>query len=363
MAINLPVTVFKTAIMKKILNKLLLISAVMSLLYACKKDETQIILKKGVAPVLNASQTSLVLTAATAADTVEAFSWTASDYGFDAAVKYTLQIAKGGTSFAAPKEVSMGSGLVQKYTTADFNQLALILGLAPNSTGQLEVRVKSAISDSIPVIYSNTLSLSVKPYLVIINYPSLWVPGDYQGWDPASAPKISSRAANGIYEGYVNITAGTLQFKYTSDPDWNHTIYGWASSAVAGSDVTGTFNTTGGNLFVPSAGYHLLKGNTNNNTWSGTKITSWSLIGDFNAWGSDVDMTYNTTTKLWTATINPGAAGGFKFRANHAWTINFGDTGADLSLEYDGANVAITPGSHLITLDLHVPGNYTYTIQ
>lgn len=319
-------------------------------------------MKPGVPPAVQLSAPTLVLTAANAADTVTTISWSASDYGFSAAVNYTVEIGKAGTNFVNAKEIVTGSKRELKYTGFELNQLALLRGLVPNSAGQLEVRIRSQLSDSLS-IYSEKATLSITPYLVIINYPSLWVPGDYQGWDPASAPKISSKLGNGVYEGYVNIASGNLKFKYTSDPDWNHTNYGWASSTTTGNNVTGTFNTTGGDLFVPVAGYYLLKANTNNNTWSATKINSWSLIGDFNAWGGDVDMTYDATTKVWTGTINPAAAGVFKFRANHDWPINFGDTGADLGLDYDGANIPITAGSHVIKLDLSVPGNYTYTIQ
>jgi len=46
-----------------------------------------------------------------------------------------------------------------------------------------------------------------------------------------------------------------------------------------GNDVNGTFNTTWGNLFVPVPGNYLLKANTHNNTWGGTK-TTWAMIGD-----------------------------------------------------------------------------------
>src|ERR1700674_314096 len=107
--------------MKSLFNKLLLISMASCLFYSCKKDEVKTILKTGAAPSLTASQSTLVLSAANATDTSEVFSWTASDYGYKAAVKYTLQIAKAGTNFAAPKEVNMGNGLVQKYTGLDFN--------------------------------------------------------------------------------------------------------------------------------------------------------------------------------------------------------------------------------------------------
>jgi hypothetical protein len=351
--------------MKKIYNPLFLISIVTCLLYACKKDETKTFLKAGKAPVLTASAPTLVLTAVTAADTVEAFSWTASDYGYTAAVRYSLQIAKGGTNFAAPREISMGNGKVLKYTAGDLNQLSIILGLPPGSAGQLDIRVKSSISDSVAAIYSNKVTVAITPYLVIINYPSLWVPGDYQGWDPASAPKVSSKAANGIYEGYVFFQGGSLKFKYTSHPDWNHTNYGWASSTTTGNDVAGTFNTTGGDLFVPVVGYYLLKANTNNNTWSGTK-TTWSIIGNAptlsNNWTNDVPMTYDATNKVWTVTTT-FVAGAFKFRANNDWAINFGDTGGDLSVEYNGTDIQITtPGTYTIKLDLK-PGNYNYSKQ
>jgi len=353
--------------MKNIFIRLFLITIVGIIFYACKKDEVKTVLKDGQAPELTASKTTIVLVDTTASDTTIIFSWTRSNYGFKAAVRYTLQIAIAGTNFTAPKEVSMGNSIVQKYTVGDFNQLSVIQGLVPNNAGQLEARIKSSISDSIPAIYSNIVALSVTPYLVVINYPSLWVPGDYQGWDAASAPKISSKNANGIYEGYVSIVGGTHQFKYTSDPDWNHTIYGWASSTVNGTDVSGTFNTTGGNLFVPGDGFYLLKGNTNNNTWSGA-ITTWAIIGDAptlsNNWTNDVPMTYDAVNNVWKVTTTL-AAGNFKFRANGAWTLNFGDTGADLSLDYDGDNIAVPntlTGTRTITLDLK-PGNYTYTIQ
>lgn len=348
--------------MKQLFNKFLTAVIFSSLLISCKKDLEKTTIQPPVAPILSLSPVAVILSAANAADTVETISFIASKYGFSAAVNYTIQVAKAGTNFVSPKEINLGSKTQLKFSGADLNQLALLRGLPPGSAGSLEIRVKSSLSDSL-IIYSDKVTLTVTPYLVIINYPSLWVPGDYQGWDPGKAPKISSKSGNGVYEGYVNITPGSLQFKYTSDADWNHTTYGWASSTTSGNNVSGTFNTSGGNLFVPVAGYYLLKGNTTANTWSGTIINTWSLIGDFNSYNGDVDMTYNAAAKLWTGTISPAANGAFKFRANHDWAINFGDDGGDLILDYNGANLPVTAGSHLITLDLSAPGNYTYKVQ
>jgi hypothetical protein len=53
-----------------------------------------------------------------------------------------------------------------------------------------------------------------------------------------------------------------------------------------------------------------------------------------------------------------------KFRANDAWTLNYGDTGADGSLEPDGGNIAVpTTGTYIVTLDLSNPRAYTYSLQ
>ncbi|TAD85241.1 MAG: DUF5116 domain-containing protein [Bacteroidetes bacterium] len=354
--------------MRKLKLFTFLLASFTGLLNGCKKDEIKTVLTQNVAPVFSASKTSVVLTPATAADSVLEFTWTRSQHGFKAAVRYTLQIARAGTNFAAPREVNMGNRTNQKYTVGDLNQLAIILGLAPNNAGQLEARVKSSITDSVANLNSNVIAIALTPYLVVVNYPSLWAPGEYQGWNPASAPKVSSRASNGIYEGYVNIVNSNRSFKFTSHPNWDNVNYGWVSSTVTGANVTGTFAPgASGNLFVPNSGFYLLTANTNNNTWSGTS-TSWSLIGSAptasNNWAVDVPMTYNSATNLWTVTTNL-AAGVFKFRANNAWALNFGDTGADLILDYNGTDIVVPAalaGSRTITLDLKA-GNYTYTIQ
>src|SRR6185369_4601789 len=216
-------------------------------LFSCKKDETRAIVTVGAPATLAASSTTLVLdsSAANRNNTVVTFTWTPANFGYQAGIKYTLQIAKAGANFANPKEYTFDGGLQQSFSHADFNQVALLLGLAPAANGTLEARVRSTVSAKVDTIYSNKLTITVKPYLVIINYPSLWVPGAYQGWDPGSAPKISSQFANGQYEGYVNLTGTDFNFKLTSDPDWGHTNYGYATGTTSGNNVSGTLSTSG----------------------------------------------------------------------------------------------------------------------
>jgi hypothetical protein len=190
-------------------------------------------------------------------------------------------------------------------------------------------------------------------------YGSLWVPGDYQGWAPASAPTLASPAANGSYEGYVDITT-TNGFKFTSEPSFNGTNYG----DTAGNGESGFLNAGGGNnLNIATAGYYFIQTSTKALTWSATQMT-WGLIGDFNGWSTDVPMTYNATSQVWTGTVTAASAGGFKIRANGNWNFSYGTGGSANSLTAaGGGNIPITAGTHTITFDLHIPGYYTYSIQ
>jgi hypothetical protein len=191
----------------------------------------------------------------------------------------------------------------------------------------------------------------------------LYVPGDYQGWTPATAPALGAPANDGNFDGYVNIPAGgSYAFKFTTKPDWSNSL---------GDGGNGTLIPGGGgNLAVPAGGYYHILGNTVANTWSAT-ATTWSLIGSFAAssWGKDIPMMYDANNHIWTATITTAASDQFKFRANNDWGLNYGDPGKG-SLVVNGNNIgdpahsgAIMPGTHIVTLYLNNPGYYTYMIQ
>ncbi len=90
-------------------------------------------------------------------------------------------------------------------------------------------------------------------------------------------------------------------------------------------------------------------------------LSDWGLVGDatVNSWnGPDMEM-YETATNKYAlfATLTSGE---IKFRFNEDWGQNFGDNGADGTLEDGGANIAIPgPGTYFITLDLNTK---TYTV-
>ena len=171
----------------------------------------------------------------------------------------------------------------------------------------------------------------------------------------------------GLYEGYIDFPAGGVHyFKYTSTPDWGHVVYGDGGN--------GNLTVNGkASLVVPDGGYYELSADLSKNKWTATK-TTWSIIGNATpgGWEKDTPLTYDSVKQVWTATVAITASGSFKFRANNAWKIDFGiDEAGDLQyadnplLPYNAGLRDLTvpsDGMYIVTLDLHVPGSYTYSL-
>lgn len=353
--------------MKNKLIPIIFSALALLLVNGCKKDSVNVIAAEGKPATLNASVSTLVLTSAAATANAVTFSWNKADYGYKAAIQYTVQMDKKGNNFVSAKEyVIDASAVSQQLTVADLNNALVLMGFSPGSASELEVRLKSELRTDENTLYSNVLTLTVTPYPVIIVYPSLYVPAAYQGWVPSTAERVSSVLDNKEYQGYVYFAdAANLVFKFTADLQWT-TTYGWASSTNSDIYAGGTMSSTAsGNLFVPSTGYYLLTANLNNNSWTATK-TTFSIIGDATpgGWDADTDMTFDAVSKEWKVTVNLIGGKAVKFRANHDWTINYGNNKIPNGfLVKDGSDIIVTAaGSYTVALKLGNPGNYSYTI-
>lgn len=335
---------------------------------SCEKDEVRTVLSAGSVPSLQANNTTLVLLQANANNDAVKFTYSPATFGFDAAVTYVLQIAKGGTSFASASTTEVGlsntAPLEKSFKVVDFNRELLKI-INYGTATPVEVRVKATVAAAAPPSYSNVVTITATAYRDIIKYSfpnALNIAGNFQGWDPGSAPQIVKQNNGGYngFEGYIIFNAGTPEFKMVKGDNWGAGDYGSAGA--------GTLGNGGPNLTLPSggaglAGYYRVRANTTDLTWGYTKITKWSLIGAFTGWSSDVDLTFNPATGVWSITRDM-PVGDFKFRANGDWGINFGDNNADFKPEYDGSNLNIpAAGNYTISLDLSVGGNYAYTIK
>ena len=185
------------------------------------------------------------------------------------------------------------------------------------------------------------------------DYPVLYVPGSYQGWDPSNdSTVVASVNSDNNYEGYFYFADAGTEFKFTPQPDWSND---WGDN---GAD--GTLDPGGANIQVADAGYYKINVDTDALTYS-VEMTNWGVIGSATAggWDSDQDMEFDPSTGMWKATLDL-VVGEIKFRANDDWALNYGDDGADGILEEGAANIAITDaGTYEISLKLGSP-DYTY---
>jgi starch-binding outer membrane protein SusE/F len=328
-------------------------------LFACSKYDKTTLKATPDAPVLTlpAGGATIVLDKANK-DVPVKYTWTAAEYGAQLVVTYNVQMDKQGNNFADP--VSLGT-IISKdtlaLTTEELNNKLLVM-LPDPSTPQpldLEFRVTAKVNDSVDIIISASAAQTITPYYVPVVYPLLQVPGSYQGWNPAdSSTSIASVKANSMYEGYLYFNIDNAEFKYTVGPTWD------LNYGDDGAD--GTLQTNGANIIAGAAGYYKLNVDLVNLTHT-FLLTTWGVIGDATpgGWDTDTDMTYDETTKVWTVTLDLTAAS-IKFRANHAWDVNYGDDGANGTLEAGGANIAITEaGNYTVILNLSKP-IYKYTL-
>jgi hypothetical protein len=356
--------------MKRIIKIASLLMVASAVFTSCKKDETKATLNQGGPNALTASASTIVLLQSNAANNAVTFTWNPTDYGYSAAVNYTLELSKAGTSFATATttSINMGNLLTKTFTVKDFN--AKMQDIIPyGSAQQVQVRVKSDIGNAVTPVYSNVLTLTVTAYRDIVNYEfpqALRIAGNFQGWNPGAAPKIVDKTASGTtgsnYEGYINLSDPAPEFKMVKGADWSAGDFGSAGAGVLGNG--------GANLSVSGgSGVYLIKANTAAMTWSATKITTWGIIGSATPgdWGASTPMTFNPADGTWSITVNltGGAGKEMKFRANNDWAINFGDNApADNKPDYGGDNIKIAAdGNYTIVLDIGLAGNYAYTIR
>lgn len=178
------------------------------------------------------------------------------------------------------------------------------------------------------------------------------------GWDPGSA--ISMQMIEpGVYDTYQYITVDGSGFKFVPQKT------GWDGDLGASKTKAGSLaQVDEDNLSVPKDGFYRVRTKMTDFTYT-IDETSWGIIGGATpgGWDTDTNMTMTAAKGeyVWKADITL-TTGEIKFRANDDWAINFGDDGVNGSLEYNGANIAVTAGTYHIELKLNSETGFSYTI-
>lgn len=343
--------------MKRISIIITLLLGLVIILGSCQKETKDPVLnlKNIAAPVLTAPSpnSAFVLTLADSAEVIT-FAWDAAVYAVtDGAIlptpTYSLRMGIADSNFVVSKELINTKDATFSIIYYDMNNILLALGVFPEETVNVEVKVTSVISGTVGTevvsqIETYAITTFEPPTPPPVDVPKLYVPGDYQGWNPGQAPNVFDYNNDGIYRGYIYFPeGGSFEFKFTSDPDWDHTNYG-----LGGSEFELDTDPGAGNLKVPGAGGYWLEIDINTLTWSYSEPEEWGVIGQWLDWAEDIDMIYDPIEQYLHVTVENIPAQDdqrFKFRANDGWDVNLGANDPDDGfLVQGGADIPIPDG-------------------
>ena len=175
----------------------------------------------------------------------------------------------------------------------------------------------------------------------------LWIPGEGNGWNHDFAPILVSNDGN-VYKGYAYMKG---KFKFTPVGEWNKGEYN--NSHFEGSDIIDVGSKDGGDIkFTGAAGLYNVTVDLTAKTIDAQPVT-WSVIGAFNDWAGDEDMTYDEENHCLSVSVNFASDTKWKFRCNHDWGVNLGGDLKDLT--QDGSDIEATAGAHTIQLFIERP--------
>jgi hypothetical protein len=172
---------------------------------------------------LSTSSPTVVLTLEDANETAVMLNWTTAFNGFKAVKTYEIQYAKAATNFAGP-ETEVMTKFTKSFTHKELNNIAQGYGIAPDTEGFVEFRVK-ATNEVGTVLYSNVIALSVVPY---VNLTPIFAMGDgLQGWGPWPDKRVALWTTQfKKYETIAHITNGKA-FRFFEQSDWGPTSYNY----------------------------------------------------------------------------------------------------------------------------------------
>lgn len=328
-------------------------------LTSCDDRELITIDSKSAPILIDLSSDNLILDSKFPTNQALTITWSAATYSVPVEVKYVVEISST-EDFSNP--VRLGATTQSQnyvsYSTVEINEAVKKIGLIPDVSQKMYIRVTSYIGESSLYQQSNVTSLSITPYLAspTYEYTDLYLIGSSSpaAWDNAADNinlipllKSSTSTTTYSYTGFLKASGTNGGLKIIQNKGSWDVQYGLGSSA-------GSLSTDGGsgNIPVPSDGYYKLTINTSGLSYTlesvsapTTTYTSVSIIGSVNGnWDTDMQLTKSTfDPHLWIGSKLHLTGGEFKFRADNDWAVSWG-TNAEFfgTATIGGVNIPLT---------------------
>lgn len=335
--------VIKFRKMKKSIKKYSFLFSFFLIFGAC--DDIEIVeLNEGANTTVSLSESSIILKEDLEDDEVLTITWSKPDFGFDAAPIYKVLIDLEGGDFTNPQVIPVGTDLSKSFTAKELNINLLALGLIPDESGRVDVKIQTYLSE-FQEMYSSPEVLVVTPYSTSLDLSTTWGIVGSAANDWGATPDLPFYKTNqeGILAAYVTLIDGEMKFRENNDWTVNYGDTG----------LDGTLEINGDNIPVTAGTYKIVM-NLNDLTYT-IENYSWGIVGSaYNDWGAtpDANLTYDPYSDQW-RTIVTLLDGDMKIRANNDWTINYGDTGADGFLDINGDNIVVSAGIYIVIVNFN----------
>ena len=214
----------------------------------------------------------------------------------------------------------------------DWNQLFGTKGASEDLSGSYDRRTNLGGDHSFHVdgsakFYRFTINALEMTYEITpLNFdPYIYFIGATDGWANAEQ-KLALTDESGIYTGYLycaDPNGWGNEFKFQKTPgNWDTQV----NADMMTGGITGDFVAGGGGNFKANAGesVYYVTLNMADMSINGVKVDKMGIIGDFNGWGTDLEMTWNANDYCYEVTGATVNANGWKFRVNSDWGINLG---------------------------------------
>lgn len=331
--------------MKSLFNKLLILIVAPMLIVACSEDDEIVSsLNPNASVDVSLSVSNIVLEQINASMDAITISWVQPDFGYDAAPDYKILIDNAGGDFSGAQTIAAGINLEMTLTTQNLNGFLLNLGFKQDEPADVEIRVL-AVLGSYNSIISTSEVLTATAYQDKLDLSTTWgvVGSGANDWGATPDLPFYTTSVAGELVAYVNLIDGEIKFRKNNEWTLNY----------GDDNFDGTLEEGGANIPV-TAGSYRINLNLNDLTYT-MELYSWGIVGSaYNDWGAtpDAELTYDPYSDQW-RTIVTLLDGEMKIRKNSAWNTNYGDDGDDGVLDLGGANIVVTAGKYIVTVNFN----------
>ena len=328
-----------------------------------------------IAPVLEAVEGPIEITAENMANGSVEFKWSLADYGVKTEVSYAIEVAN------ASAKATVTSGITADTTAMKANELSTKvayealnqilfndLKLADGVAEEVAFTIVASVGE-LPKVYSNTVKVSAKVTAAEKVYPKLTVAGSYayNNWSPGKGQFVFDFDGTDVkYSGVIDFgeDVSSLNFKFVGSK-WGENEFSVPEGTEQAAEAAELPLQAGGGDNISAYSTHRFYSLTlDKSTPKVIKNFSFNqigVIGDFNGWGEDVVMEFNAAKQRFYADVEFAADGGFKFRADAGWDVNWGVSGGVLAAGAD--NIPVTAGKYRIYVNMNNPAEMTFELN